>query len=71
MRRAAAETDEKKRLALYEQAHKLVVDQVVMIPVYNRESYILVKPKVQNLVVTPMDGAIKGDYNFHKTFIAN
>jgi oligopeptide transport system substrate-binding protein len=70
VRRAAAETDDKDRLDLYGQAHKLVIDEAVIVPLYNRESYVLVKPRVQDLVITGLDGAIKGDYNFHKTYIA-
>jgi oligopeptide transport system substrate-binding protein len=70
VRRAALETDDKDRLALYEQAHKLVVDESVVVPLYNRESYVLVKPRVKDLVITGLDGAVKGDYNFHKTYIA-
>jgi hypothetical protein len=31
---------------------------------------VLVKPRVKDLVITGLDGAVKGDYNFHKTYIA-
>jgi oligopeptide transport system substrate-binding protein len=68
--RAAAETDESKRLALYDEAHRLAIDEATLMPVYNRDLFILVKPQVKNLIVTGLDGAIKGDYFFHKTYIA-
>ena len=70
VREAAVETDEGKRLALYEEAHKIAIDEAALMPLYNSEAFILVKPHVKNLVITGLDGAIKGDYNFHKAFIA-
>jgi len=70
VRKAAAETDDKEHLAIYNEAHKLVIDEAVIAPLYNRESFVLVKPQVRNLIITALDGAIKGDYNFHKTYIA-
>ncbi|MPZ48616.1 MAG: peptide ABC transporter substrate-binding protein [Dehalococcoidia bacterium] len=71
VRRAAAETDDEDRLALYGEAHKLVIDEAVIAPLYNRESFVLVKPHVKDLVITSLDGSIKGDYNFHKTYIVS
>jgi oligopeptide transport system substrate-binding protein len=68
--KAAAETDDKKRLSLYGDAHKLLLEQAAIVPLYHRQSYILVKPKVKDLVFTPLDGGIKGDYHFHRTYIA-
>ena len=68
--RAAVETDEGKRLAIYNQAHKLAIDEATLMPLYNRELFLLVKPRVRDLIVTGIDGAIKGDYFFHKTYIA-
>ena len=70
MKKAAAETDERKRLALYDQAQKLMLDDAAISPLYNRESYLLVKPRVRDLVATALDGEIKGDYSFAKTYIA-
>ena len=68
--RAALEPDENKRLVLYNDAHKLVVDEAALMPIYNREQMIVVKPKVKGLIATGIDGALKGDYFFHKTYIA-
>jgi oligopeptide transport system substrate-binding protein len=70
VRRAAAELDEEERLGYYDDAHKLVIDEMVLAPLYNRELFIVVKPQVKNLIATGLDGAIKGDYFFHKTYIA-
>ena len=71
MKRAQAETDDKKRLLLYGEAHKLVIDEAAVAPMYNRVVYVLVKPNVRDLVLTSIDGAIKGDYNLHRTFISS
>ncbi len=70
MRRAAAETDDKKRLAIYDEAHKLAIDEAALMPLYNRDTFIVVKPNVRNYVVTGLDGGIKGDFNLHRVFIA-
>ena len=70
VKKAAAEVDEKKRLDLYAQAQKLIIDEAVISPLYNRQTYLLVKPWVKDLIATPLDGAIKGDSNLTKTYIA-
>ena len=69
--KAAAEPDDRKRLSLYDDAHKLMVDEAGVVPLYNPVTYILVKPKVQDLVITGLDGFIKGDWNLHKTYIGS
>jgi oligopeptide transport system substrate-binding protein len=70
MRRAKAEVDEKKRLALYNDGHKLMLEDAALVPLYNPEVYVLVKPRVKGLAITALDGAIKGDYSLHKAYIA-
>ncbi len=70
MKKAKAEVDEKKRLAIYDDAQKLMLDDAAVVPLYNPEVDILVKPKVKGLVITALDGAIKGDYNLQKVYIA-
>ena len=70
VKKAAAETDDKKRLALYDEAHKLVLDEAAISPLYNRQSYVLVKARVKNLVPTALDGEIKGDLSLAKAYIA-
>jgi len=71
VKRAGAEPDEKKRLALYDEAQKVAIDEDLgLAPIYNREVFILVKPKVKSLILTSLDGGIRGDYNLHRTYIA-
>ncbi|HEU0075987.1 MAG TPA: peptide ABC transporter substrate-binding protein [Dehalococcoidia bacterium] len=70
MLQAAAETEDAKRLALYDQAHKLLVDGAGMIGLYNPVTYVLVKPDVKNYVITGLDGYVQGDLNFHRVYIA-
>jgi oligopeptide transport system substrate-binding protein len=70
MRKAAAETDNARRLGLYDEAHKLMIDEAGIVPLYNPVTHVLVKPHVRNLVITGLDGYIKGDLHFHKAFIA-
>ena len=69
MKRAAAEPDDKKRLAYYDEAQKLLLNAAAIAPMYNRLSFVLVKPNVKDLTMTPLDGALRGDFNLGKTFI--
>ncbi len=68
--KAAAEADGTKRLDFYTQAQKLILDDAVIAPVYNGETFLLVKPQVRDLQVTGLDGYIRGDWNLWKTWIA-
>ena len=70
MLQAAAEADDAKRLDLYDQAHKLLVDDAGIVPLYNPVTYVLVKPDVMNYVITGVDGYVKGDLSFQLAFIA-
>ena len=71
VKKALAETDAKKALSLFDQVHKIVVDEdAVVVPVYNREAFVLVKPRVKSFVVTGLDGQVRGDANFYRTYIA-
>jgi oligopeptide transport system substrate-binding protein len=70
MQQAAAETDNATRLELYDEAHKLLVDDAGIVPLYNPVTYVLVKPDVTNLAITGLDGYVKGDLSFDKVFIA-
>ena len=70
MGKAAAETDNAKRLKLYDDAQKLMLDRAGIVPLYNRVTYVLTKPWVKNLTITGLDGYIKGDLYFDKAFIA-
>ncbi len=70
MLQAAAEADDAKRLALYDQAHKLMIDDAGIVPLYNPVTYVLVKPNVMNYVITGVDGYVKGDLSFPRVYIA-
>ncbi|MBI2845117.1 MAG: peptide ABC transporter substrate-binding protein [Chloroflexi bacterium] len=51
---AREEQDRERRLDLYRQAEEIIVQDVAWIPLFHDLQYILVKPYVQNLVVTPL-----------------
>ncbi|HVB64483.1 MAG TPA: peptide ABC transporter substrate-binding protein [Nitrolancea sp.] len=51
---AGAESDPSKRQALYEQAQQLIIDDAVVIPVYDDVQFELIKPHVHGLDVTPI-----------------
>lgn len=70
LQKAAAETDTKKQLDLYRQAQKAVIDDAATVGLYNRETFVVVKPKVRDLQVTGLDAGIRGDWNLWKTWIA-
>jgi oligopeptide transport system substrate-binding protein len=70
IKQAANETDDAKRLAKYDEAQKLMLTSAAIAPLYARESIILVKPKVKGLVVTPLDGGLKGDTALNAAYIA-
>ena len=58
---AATEPDQATRLKLYEDAHKLIIDDQAVTPIYHPERNYLVKHKVDGLDVTPLD-AEPGDW---------
>ena len=70
MQQAAAELDNATRLSLYGEAHKLLIDDAGILPLYNPVTYVLVKPDVMNLTITGVDGYVKGDLSFSKIYIA-
>jgi oligopeptide transport system substrate-binding protein len=51
---AGSESDLSKRQALYEQAQQLIIDDAVVIPVYDDVEFELIKPYVHGLDVTPI-----------------
>src|SRR5262249_35282196 len=53
--KAAAEQDDKKRLELYDQAQKMGLDDAALVPIYERELFIVVKPWVKDLKITGLD----------------
>ena len=67
MAEAASEVDNEARLGIYDQAHRLLLHDAALVPLYNEVSYTLVRPNVQNLKITSIDGAWPGDNYFAKT----
>jgi oligopeptide transport system substrate-binding protein len=63
------ELDNTKRLAIWAQAHKIVVDDAVWAFLMNAERFVLAKPSVKGMVNTGMDGAIIGDMFLGDVFI--
>lgn len=70
MKRAVAQVDAKAQLELYQQGHKALIDDAAVAPIYNRETFWVISPRLRDLQVTGLDGAIKGDWNLWKTWIA-
>ena len=60
------ELDNTKRLQIWAQAQALVVADQPMIYVFNRETFVLLKPWVKGMVTTGLDGNVAGD-----TFLRN
>ena len=69
MAQAAAELDAGKRLGLYKQGHKIMIDDAGLSPLFNEVNFTLVKPRVRDLIATGMDGALTGDFFLWKTYI--
>lgn len=51
---ARVERNEERRLELYRQAEKTIVPEAPWIPLFHDLQYVLIKPYVQGLVVTPL-----------------
>ena len=61
-KQAATELDNAKRLALYDQAQKIIVDDDAAIgPLYNSETFAVRKPTLAGVVRNPMDSYYPGD----------
>jgi oligopeptide transport system substrate-binding protein len=54
LRQAAAEQDPDVRVQLYAQANQLLMDDAVVLPFYYDRSYMLVRPWVHGLTITPL-----------------
>jgi oligopeptide transport system substrate-binding protein len=65
---AMGELDNTKRLKLWADAHKIVVDDAPIAFMNYRERFVLVKPGVKSLKTTGMDGSIAGDMFFNEVF---
>lgn len=61
-KQAAVEQDNKKRLDLYDQAQKIIIDDDCAVgPLYNSETFAVHKTTLTGIVKNPMDGAYLGD----------
>ena len=68
--KAAAELDEAKRLKLWDDAQKIVIADLPSLFTHYRERLVFVKPYVQGLTPTAMDGHCPGDRFFYTMSIA-
>ena len=69
-KQATTELDDAKRLQLWAQAQKIVIDDAPIIPVFYRERFWLLKPNVLGVKVTGMDGAVPGDFFYTEVAIS-
>jgi oligopeptide transport system substrate-binding protein len=71
LNQAAVELDNDARIALYEEAQRIIlVDDAGIAPVFHRGIFHLVKPHVKGWQIHPLDAGIVGDYSFPRTYIA-
>lgn len=66
---AKKELDNAKRLQLWAQAHKMVVDDAPLVFFFNRERFWLKKLNVASLKTTGMDAGIPGDWFLEEALI--
>jgi oligopeptide transport system substrate-binding protein len=70
VQQAIAEPDPEERLALWDQAQQILVDDAAAIFVSYNERIILIKPYVENLILTGMDAGVDGEFFLTQTYIA-
>lgn len=64
MSKAIVEPDQKKRMDMWAEAQKIIVDDAVIIYLFHDENFVLVKPNVKDIYFTGMDGtAFPGHYS--------
>ncbi|HXY75247.1 MAG TPA: peptide ABC transporter substrate-binding protein [Dehalococcoidales bacterium] len=66
---ALKELDNTKRLQMWADAQKIVVQDAPMVFVFNREGFVVVKSWVKNFVPTGMDGQLVGDMFLRNVYI--
>jgi len=69
-KQASTELDNTKRLQLLAQAHKMVIDDAVIAPIYYRERFWLKKATVQGIKTTGMDAQVPGDFFYSEVSIS-
>ncbi len=70
IKQAKYEQNNEKRIALYREMHKLIVEDVARANVYNPIRNVVVKSKVKNLVANPQDSGFTGEFLVHQIEIA-
>lgn len=70
MKKAISETDPAKRLDMWAQSQKMVVDDAPVIFLFHDERFILVKPYVKGMKVTGIDTqALTGNWNLEEVYL--
>jgi oligopeptide transport system substrate-binding protein len=54
LEQVGVETDRARRMAIYAQVEERILNDFPVVPLYHSVRYVLVKPYVKNLKVTPM-----------------
>jgi oligopeptide transport system substrate-binding protein len=57
---ARGEADHEKRMALYHKAEEMIVNDAPWVPIYHGINYVLVKPYVEGLTISP-----QGEYRLN------
>ena len=70
VRAAKFEQNNEKRLDLYRQAHKLLMDDCALAPIEAAIRNTLIKSKVKGVVLNPQDAGFTGDHSIEKIEIA-
>jgi oligopeptide transport system substrate-binding protein len=68
-KQAKVELDNTKRLQLWAQAQKIVVDDAPVLFINYRERFQVRKPWVKGMITTGMDGGIIGDFFWDQVYI--
>jgi oligopeptide transport system substrate-binding protein len=71
MKKAIAEPDEKKRMQMWADAQKMIVDDSPIVFLFHDENFVLMKPYVKDAFVTGMDGtALPAQYSTDRIWLA-
>ena len=67
---ATVELDQSRRIATYQQAQRVLIEQAAIAPLAYGRRNILVQPWVRNLVTSPMESEVPGDLYLDRASIA-
>jgi oligopeptide transport system substrate-binding protein len=70
MKQAKFEQNNEKRISLYRDGHKVLMDDAAIAAVESLIRNAVVKPKVKNLAANPQDAGFAGQFNIEKVEIA-